>query len=120
MNVLAIAECLHEHRILRKMCHHAQLDLRVVRGEQIFSLFGNERRPNLTAQFAANRNVLQIRIARAEPPGGGAGLRKTSVQASRLGMNELGQRVHISGLQLGNLAVLNDFGGQWMLRGQLL
>ena len=63
MDVFAIAKRFHKHGILRKMCHHAQLDLRIICGKQNFSFFRDKRGANLPAQFRSNGNVLQIGVA---------------------------------------------------------
>ena len=102
------------------MRHDAQLDLRVVRGQQYLSFLGDESGANLSPQLAADRNVLQIRIARAKPAGGRAGLRKAGVQSSGFGMDQLRKRVHISRFELGEFAVFDDLFRKRMLRGQFL
>jgi len=60
MDIFTVAESLDEHGVFRKMRHDAQLDLRVVRGQQHFPFLGNEGGANLAPQFAPYRNILQI------------------------------------------------------------
>ena len=48
----------------------AQLDLRVVDGEQLVALLGHEGAADLAALLGAHRDVLQIGIGRGEPAGG--------------------------------------------------
>ena len=120
VDIFTVAESLDEHGVFRKVRHDAQLDLRVVRGQQYLSFLGDEGGANLAPQLAPYRNVLQIGIARTEPSGGRAGLRKASVQTSGCGMNQFRKRVHVSRFELGNFAVFDDLSRKLMLRGQFL
>ena len=95
MDVFAIPERVDQHGIFRKVRHDAQFDLRVVGGEQYVALFCHKSSANFAAQLRSNGNILQIRIAGAQPARGRPGLRKTRVQPTRLRMNQFRQRVHI-------------------------
>src|SRR5260370_41275677 len=102
------------------MRHDAQLDLRVIRGQQYLSLLRDEGGANLPPQLGADRNVLQVGIARTEPPRGRAGLRKAGVQSPGSRMDQSRKRVHIRRLELGDFPVLDDLRGKRALRGQFL
>jgi hypothetical protein len=59
----------------------AQLDLRVVRGEQRdVRRPGDERPPDAPAERRPDRDVLEVRVARRQPPGGRDGLVERRVQ----------------------------------------
>ena len=77
-------ERLHERRIPREVREQTQLDLRVVGGEERPALSRNESAPNVAAELAANRNVLEIRIARREAAGRRDRLVERRVQPPRV------------------------------------
>ena len=85
----------HQQRIAAEVRQQAQLDLRVVGGEQLRAGRGGECGANLAAQLGADGNVLQIGIDGGEPAGGrGRGL-KRGVHA-RVGVGQQRQRVDVS------------------------
>src|SRR5579864_1859545 len=112
MNVIAAAECLNQQRVLRKMRQQPKLDLRIVGGEQQMPRRGSKGSANLAPKLGAYRNILQVRICGGEPSGCSAGLVEGSVQPSSCAVQQRRKRVHISGFQLGKLAVF-----QHQLRG---
>ncbi len=61
MNVIAVAERLHQQRIFREMRQQPQLNLRIVRRKQRVSRLSNECGADLAAQLRADGNVLQVR-----------------------------------------------------------
>ena len=71
-----------QRRVARQMRENSQLDLRVVGGNETIARLGDERRANLAAKRRADRDVLQVRIAAAEPAGRGHGLVERRVDAS--------------------------------------
>src|SRR5580704_17047921 len=66
MNILAGSERIDESPVARQMCHHAQIDLRIVGGDEDTSRLGYERAANPAALDATSGDVLQIRIARTD------------------------------------------------------
>ncbi len=90
------------------MRQDAQLDLRVIGGEQRPAGLGDERGANLAAQLGAHGDVLQIGVGGAEAAGGRAGLAEARVQAAGGGIDQLGQRVDVGGFELGDFAVFED------------
>ena len=105
MNVVATAESVDEQLVFGEVREQAQLDLRVVGGEQNTALFGDEGGANLAAKFGANGNVLQVRISRREAAGGGIRLIESRVEASGIFAAKHRQRIDVGRLQLGELAV---------------
>ena len=61
---------------------HAQLDLRVVGRDQHAARLGDERPADLAAQLGAHGDVLQVRVAAAQPAGRGHGLVEARVHAA--------------------------------------
>ena len=103
------------------MGEHAKLDLAVVGGDQPLALVGDEGLADGAAFARAHRDVLQIRLERRQPAGGGGGERVGGVHAARLGMDVGGQRVGIGALQLGEQAPVENFARQLVaLGGELL
>src|SRR5579885_1492233 len=115
VNVLAISERLHQHGIFRKMRHDPQFNLRVIRRQQYLPLLRHKRGANLSPQFASHRDILQIRIARAQPSRRCTRLRETRMQPLCLRMNQFRQRIHVRRFQLRNLAVFDHLPRQFML-----
>ena len=106
--------------VLRVVGEDAQLDLRVVGGEQLpAGLAGDEGRADFAAFLGADRDVLQVRVAGAEPAGGGDDLVERRVDAARFGVDHRRQRVDVRVLELRELAVLDDLRRQRMRCGQL-
>ena len=114
VDVFAAAESFDQHGIVGKMSEDAQFDLRVVGGKQQTARRGDEGGANFAAELGAYRNILQIRIRGAEAAGDGAGLRETRVQAAGDRMDQARQHVGIGGFELGQLAVFDDFLGQFV------
>src|SRR6059058_1940832 len=90
------------------MRQDAELDLRVIRGDQYVTGIGDEGAADLAAERRTDRNVLQIRIATAQPAGGRDRLVEAGVDAAGLRMHELRQGVDIGALQLHQLPPLEN------------
>src|SRR5690606_13691371 len=69
------------------------------------------------AVLGADGDVLQVRVVRAQPSGGGAGLVVAGVQAAGVGVHHLRQLVGVGVAQLGQAAVLEDQARQLVLVG---
>ena len=109
----------HQQRIAAEVRQQAQLDLRVVGGEQLRARRGGKGGANLAAQLGADGNVLQIRIDRGEPAGGrGRGLKRGVHARVRVGQQR--QRVDVIRLQLGEMAVFEHQPRNFVLLGQIL
>ena len=80
-----------------------QLDLRIVRRHQLVAGRGDEGAADLAAVLGAHRNVLQVRLVRRQPPGGGRGQRVGRVHAMGLRMDVFRQRVGIGRFQFRDL-----------------
>ena len=100
------------------MGQQAKLDLGVVRVHQHPPGGGGEHFPQLCPQLGADGDVLQIGFGGAEPPGGGDGILEGGVDAS-VRTDDLAQTVRVGGLQLGELAVLQDMFDDGVLAPQL-
>ena len=88
VDVLAGAKGFDEDRILGEMREDAQLDLRVIGGEQRPARIGDEGGANFAAELAAHGDVLQIGVGRTEAAGGRDGLAQACVQAAGGGLDQ--------------------------------
>ena len=84
-----------------------QLDLGVVGVHQHMARGRYEHIPQLGAQLGAHRDVLEIGLRGGQPPRGGDRVLERGVDAP-VRADDLGQPVHIGGLQLGVLAVAKN------------
>src|SRR5262249_13699649 len=98
----------------------AELDLRIIRGEEAPARLGDEGRADATPELRADGNVLQIWSARAEPTRRRHELIEGGVDAARRRMDQARQSVAVRRLELGERAVLDDLGGQLVAEGELL
>src|SRR6266481_864823 len=64
MDVVSAAKGFDQQRVFRIVGEQAELNLRVVRGQQDVAGLGGEGSTDLTAKFGANGNVLQVRVGR--------------------------------------------------------
>src|SRR5438874_8913293 len=109
VDIGARAERIQERGILRHVRKHAKLDLRVVRGDKdAVRRAGNERAADAAAERCADRDVLEIRGAAREPSGGGDGLLKRGVNATRFRIDEPAEPFRVCRAKLLDLAVFED------------
>jgi hypothetical protein len=120
MHVLARAERVDEHLVLRKVCQHAQLDLRVVGAHDAHFLRRGERAANRFAELGAHRDVLQVRIVRRNTPRRRDRLAPLAVNAPGRGVHEHRQRIDVRSLELGELPVLEQNARERVVLGELL
>ena len=70
VNVAVLGERGLQGLVAAEVGEHAELDLRVVGGEQhVVGVAGHEGRADLPAELGADGDVLQVRVARREPAG---------------------------------------------------
>ncbi len=109
VDVVVIGEGLAECGIAREMGEDSQLDLRIVGGEQRpTGRPCDERLANLPTVLGAHRDVLQVRVARAESSRGRHPLVERRVDPAVLGVNQGRQRIQVGALELGKLAMLDQ------------
>ena len=120
VEVGAFPERVDEDRILGEVREHAELDLRVVGRDQDVARIGDEGAADLAAERRADRDVLQVRVAAAQPPGGGDRLVEAGVHAAGLRVHELRQGVDVGALQLHQLAPLENLPRQVVGQRQFL
>ncbi len=119
MDVLALAERVEQAAVARDVGHDPQLDLRVVRRHDPVPGRRDEGLADAAALGRADRDVLQVGIARRQAPGDGDRLPVVCVHpAVRIGHR--GQLVAVGGLQLRQAAVLEQHLRQREVLGQLL
>ena len=110
VDVLARAERVAGTPGPREKCARiAQLDLRVV-GRRPAACPGSATNAcaDAPADLGADRDVLEVRIARRQPPGRGDRLVERRVQAPGRGVDQRRQRVDVGPLQLRQRAVVDD------------
>ncbi len=100
-----------QRRVVGIMGQDPQLDLRVIGRQELPARAArDERLADLAALLGADRDVLEVRVARAEPAGRRDALVERGVDPAVVGMHQLGQGVEISALELGELAMLQEQG----------
>ena len=120
VDILSLAECVHQDRILGEVSHDSELDLRIVGRQQPISLFGHEGSPDLPAQIGLDGDVLEVGVAGGEAPRRRHHLVVGGVDPAGTGVDQSGQRVQVGVLQLRLLPVLDDAFGDLVLAGQPL
>ena len=103
MDVFAGAEDLFQHLLLGDVGEHPQLDLAVVGGKQAGALLGDEAGAHGPTDLGPDRDVLQVGIGAGEAAGGRRRLVEGGVDAAGRGIDQIGQRVEVGVLQLGQL-----------------
>ena len=87
----------------------AQLDLRVVGDEEhLVGLARDERPADLASELGADRDVLQVRVRRREPPGRRRGLLERRVHPAVARIDEPRERLEVGRVQLVELAPLKQ------------
>ncbi len=113
------AKARHELRVFGKMRQDTQLDLGIIGHQQRpAGEARNERLADLLAVLGADRDVLEVRIARAEPARRRDDLVERGMNTAVV-VDERGKRVEIGILELLKLAVLHDQTRQRMPGGEL-
>ena len=90
VDVLVGLEGGDQGRVLAEVGQDAQLDLRVVGREQHAVALGDEGAPHHAPDVGADRDVLQIGVARRQPAGGGDRLVVRRVHAPGLRVDQQG------------------------------
>ena len=109
MDIHPSAKGLDQPRFLRKMSQDAQLDLRVVRGDEDVSL-PDRNQPLLDSlrPVAEGRQVLEVRVPAAEPPRPGEGRLEGRVNDSPAELGRFPQGDDEAAEHLGELAMLQE------------
>ena len=103
-----LAKLSSQHRQVGDVGQQPQLDLRVVGADQHMARFGNERVADAAAFLGADRDVLQVRIGRGQPPGRGDRHGEAGMHPPGLGIDVGDQRVGIGRFQLLQLPPFQD------------
>src|SRR5690606_15697741 len=102
-----LVERLRQLGVAREVRQHAELDLRVVRGDEDAVVVASaERPPYLAAGSGADGDVLDAGVGGREPAGGRPGLMERGVQPARRRAEVAGQGQQVSAKQLVELPVL--------------
>ena len=116
VNVEPVAERLLEHGNVGDLRKQPQFDLRIIRRHQLVAGRGDEGAADLAAVLGAHGDVLQVRLVRRQPPGGGRRQRVGGVDAMGLRMHIGRQRVGIGRFQFRDLPPLQDLPGEIVAR----
>ena len=120
VEILPASECRDEPFVSRKVREETQLDLRVV-GAQEHAVFRcDERRADAAPELGAHGDVLQVGVRARQPARRGNRLVEARVNPAVVDVDELRQGIEVGRLELGQLAVLDDLGGDGMVVFELL
>jgi hypothetical protein len=95
VDVAVLGERARETRIARQVRHDAELDLRIVRRQQHLALRRHEGLADAPSFRRADRDVLQVRVARRQPPRHRNRLVIGRMHAPRLRVDLLGQLLRV-------------------------
>ena len=118
VDVLALAEGIAQRRDVGHVGGEAQLDLRVVDRDQLVPLLRHEGEADAAPLLGADRDVLQVGIARGQAAGRRQRQRVRGVDAAGRRVDLVLQRVGIGALELGQLAPVQDLLRQRMAGGE--
>ena len=91
------------------MCHDTEFYLRIVGREEKTAFVRNECLADFFAVLVADRNILQVRVARTEASGRGYSLVEGCVYPSRTWVNQLGKCIYIRSQQFFQSAMFQYF-----------
>ena len=121
MDVFSAQKCADHALISAHGRDYAQLDLRIVGAEQHPVLAARHKKvANPLAALGANRNILQVRIRRRQPPCGRHRLVKRGVDASGARIHQLRKRVHVRALKLAHLPPFQELVDNRVLLAKIL
>ena len=119
VHVGAAFERVDQAGVFREVGEHAELDLRVVGGEETRSDVGDERAADLTTVGGADGDVLEVRRLARDAAGGGVGLLERGVDAA-VGTDQRRERVGVGAPQLLHLSIAEQVFDDRVLLGHLL
>ena len=115
MDVMPKLKIVHHIRITAQVGHDAQLDLRIVgRDERPIREAGDKRVTYTFPLRGAHRDILNVWIARGEPPGRGYRLIVVRMDAPRNAIHKCRKGIHVGRYQLFFLTI-----GQYCLNGRV-
>src|SRR5579883_865960 len=120
MDVLIARKSLDQARFVGNVSQDAQLKLRIIGSEQHIAGIGDKGAPDLASHLRADRDVLQVGIARREPSARGNRLIKRRMHAPRDRIHQGKQPIDVGRLELGELAILQQIVHHWMLAAQVV
>ena len=121
MNIEIVAEGFAQLLDLRDLGQETQLDLRIVGGDELMAFDGDEGAPDLAPFFAADRNILQVRLGRREPAGGRGRQCVAGVDAVGRGIDVVRECLGIGRAELRHLPPIENLARQLVaLLGQFV
>ena len=119
MDILPGQEAVNHPLVPGHVGQQAQLNLGVVRVHQHPARRGHEHGADLGSQLRAHGDILQVGLRGGQAAGGGDRILEAGVDAP-VGADDLGEALHIGGVQLGQLAVVQNLVDDGMGGPQLL
>ena len=119
VDVPALAERLDEFRVLREMRHDPELDLRIIGVHENVPAPRDEGAPDRAPELRPHGNILQVRLARRQPPRRRDRLVEGGVDAPGPRIHEARERVDVRALHLRELPVLEHAPGDRVAAGEL-
>ena len=120
MDVFAMLESCNQSGVARQMSEDPQIDLRIVGRQQHVIGLCHERPPDAAACLAAGWNILQVRIARAQPAGSRDRLMKGGMDPAGRRIDQLTERIRVGRLKFGQHPEFQQPPWQRMGAGQFL
>ena len=117
MDVLALFEGADQAGVAGQVGHDAQFDLGIVERHDRAPRRRDEGAADAAAVLAADRDVLQVRVAGGQPSGGGAALVVAGVHPAGVRVDHFHQLFGVGAAQLGQRAVVQDQARQLVLVG---
>ena len=109
VNVLLILKGLQHVLFTADLGNEAQLNLRIIRCQKdVVFVAGNKCFTYPRTLFCPDRDILNVRIAAAQPPGGYQSLVEGGMNASAARVDQFGQRIDVGRAQFGQPPVAQD------------
>src|ERR1700686_5509090 len=100
------------------MGEQPEFDLGIIRCQQKVPGLGDKSGAYLSPKFGAYWNILQVRIGGRQPSRRRSSLPESRMHSATMGANQSRQRIHISGLQLRQLPVIENESWNFVLGSQ--
>jgi hypothetical protein len=114
VNITTGLKSFHERGIMREVRKKAELDLRIIRSQELPSFARDKSTPNVTPKLPSNGDVLEVWITRRQSASGCNRLIEGSVQTSRFRIDQAWQGIQISVLELRKLSILHQESRQYV------
>jgi len=118
VDILVLFKCFNKSGVLGIVGKESKLYLRIVCREHSLAFLRNKGCPNLTPLLGPHGNILKVGVTTAQTACGCDSLIVRRMDAVGFRMNQIHKGIGISGLELGERAVLKDQGREFMFEGK--